>query len=208
MKSTIYKAFEFLIVFLLIPISFVFNYVIWIKLGVGLLGFLYVVFVLLVVEKNKFKISQTINWSSFWRTTIIKFFVIALLTGLLVYFTNKSLLFYVVLNKPLLWFFILFIYSFLSVYPQELIYRTLYFQRYADLFKSKYLLIVTNALVFSLAHIFFRNYLVMLMTFIGGVLFAITYYRTQSTLLVSIEHAIYGCWLFTVGMGGMLGFPS
>jgi len=27
-------------------------------------------------------------------------------------------------------------------------------------------------------------------------------------LLVSIEHAIYGCWLFTVGMGSMLGFPS
>jgi hypothetical protein len=26
--------------------------------------------------------------------------------------------------------------------------------------------------------------------------------------LVSIEHAIYGNWLFTVGMGEMLAFPD
>ena len=48
----------------------------------------------------------------------------------------------------------------------------------------------------------------MVLTFLGGLIFAITYYKTKSTLLVSIEHAIYGCWLFTVGMGDMLGFPS
>jgi membrane protease YdiL (CAAX protease family) len=49
---------------------------------------------------------------------------------------------------------------------------------------------------------------VLAFTFIGGILFAYTYQKTKSTLLVSIEHAIYGCWLFTVGMGTMLGFPS
>jgi hypothetical protein len=48
----------------------------------------------------------------------------------------------------------------------------------------------------------------MILTFIGGILFAFTFKKTKSTLLVSIEHAIYGCWLFTVGMGEMLGFPS
>jgi len=48
----------------------------------------------------------------------------------------------------------------------------------------------------------------MILTFVGGILFALTFQKTKSTLLVSIEHAIYGCWLFTVGMGEMLGFPS
>lgn len=62
--------------------------------------------------------------------------------------------------------------------------------------------------MFSLGHIFFRNTLVLVLTFFGGLLFAITYSKTKSTLLVSIEHAIYGSWLFTVGMGDMLGFPS
>jgi hypothetical protein len=55
---------------------------------------------------------------------------------------------------------------------------------------------------------FFKNTLVLFLTFLGGVLFALTYNKTRSTLLVSIEHAIYGSWLFTVGMGNMLGFPS
>jgi membrane protease YdiL (CAAX protease family) len=59
-----------------------------------------------------------------------------------------------------------------------------------------------------LAHLFFKNTLVIVLTFLGGILFAITYHKTNSTLLVSIEHAIYGCWLFTVGMGSMLGFPT
>ncbi|WP_345075410.1 hypothetical protein [Flavivirga amylovorans] len=38
----------------------------------------------------------------------------------------------------------------------------------------------------------------------------IAYYfgLARTTLLVSLKHAIYGCWLFTVGMGGMLGFPA
>ena len=65
-----------------------------------------------------------------------------------------------------------------------------------------------NAILLSLAHIFFRSTLVMFLTFIGGILFAFTFNKTKSTLLVSIEHAIYGCWLFTVGMGDMLGFPA
>jgi len=121
---------------------------------------------------------------------------------------DKSNLFIVVKTKPSLWIMILFIYSFFSVYPQELIYRTFFFQRYESLFRSNLVFILVNAVVFSLAHIFFKNTLVMFLTFIGGILFALTFKKTKSTLLVSIEHAIYGCWLFTVGMGAMLGFPS
>ena len=99
-------------------------------------------------------------------------------------------------------------YSFFSVYPQELIYRTFYFQRYEMLFKNRAIFIFVNAVIFSLAHMFLRNSLVLLLTFLGGILFAITFHRTRSTLLVSIEHIIYGSWLFTVGMGEMLAFPS
>ena len=124
------------------------------------------------------------------------------------WFTSKSDLFHVLFQKPKLWVIILFLYAMFSVYPQELIYRTLYFQRYKILFKSRSLFIFLNAIVFSLAHIFYKNPLVSLMTFLGGILFALTYEKTKSTLLVSIEHAIYGCWLFTVGMGSMLGFPG
>ena len=38
---------------------------------------------------------------------------------------------------------------------------------------------------------------------IGGLLFAATYERRRSTLLVSIEHGLYGDFIFTVGLGGL-----
>ncbi|WP_345169519.1 CPBP family glutamic-type intramembrane protease [Algibacter aquimarinus] len=188
--------------------SFTINYSPWIKLGIGFFGFVYVIYVLLKVENLKFKISKHLNWKIFWKTTIIKFAIIALITTVFVWTTNSKLLFNVMLNKPLQWLVILFIYSFFSVYPQELIYRTFFFKRYSMLFKSDNLFVFINAILFSLAHIFFKSSLVLFLTFLGGLLFAITYKQTKSTVLVSIEHAIYGCWLFTVGMGTMLGFPS
>lgn len=208
MPSNIYRYSELFILFIVLPISFVFNYTIYLKLIFGIIGFAYVIYILLKVEKNSFKISQNLNWKHFWKMTLLKMLLIAVLTTLFVYFTSKESLFNVVLNKPLLWLGILFVYSVFSVYPQELVYRTFYFQRYKNLFSNINVLLFINAIVFSLAHLFFEKWLVILLTFLGGLLFAFTYNKSKSTLLVTIEHAIYGCWLFTVGMGEMLGFPS
>ncbi len=208
MKSVYYKGIEFFIIFILLPLSFIIKYDGKIKLGIGVVGFLYIIYVLLKVENKKIKIGSNLNWKLFFKHTLVKLLVIIVVTTCFVVFTNKEALFNVLLNKPKLWIFILFFYSVFSVYPQELIYRTFYFQRYQGLFNNKRLFIFINAMVFSLGHIFFRNPLVMVLTFFGGLLFAITYNKTQSTLLVTIEHAVYGCWLFTVGMGTMLGFPN
>jgi len=208
MKSTPYRSIELFLLFVGIPISFVLEFPIWIKLILGVLGFGYVVFVLLRIEKNQFKISNNLNWKQFWKQTLLKLIGIAIVTTLYMWIVDSSNLYGVIRNKPMLWVVILFLYSLFSVYPQELIYRTFFFQRYEGLFKSEVLFILVNAALFSLAHLFFRNALVMLLTFLGGILFALTFKKTKSTLLVSIEHSIYGCWLFTVGMGEMLGFPQ
>ena len=208
MHTAKYKLVEFFIIFVLVPVSFAVPYSPWIKLGIGLVGFSYTIFVLLRVEKNKFRMATNLNWKGFWKRTFLQLLGIVIITIAYVYFTDKTQLFTVVINNPKLWVFILFFYSVFSVYPQELIYRTFFFQRYESLFKNKWLFIFVNAALFSLAHIFFRNTLVMFLTFIGGILFALTFKKTKSTLLVSIEHALYGCWLFTVGMGSMLGFPT
>ena len=208
MQTTVYKLTEFFIAFILVPVSFAIDYPVWIKMIIGVMGFLYILFVLLRVQKNKFKIAKHLNWKSFFKRTLIQLAIIAIITTAYVWFVDSSSLYTVVLNKPLLWVAILFFYSVFSVYPQELIYRTFFFQRYHSLFKNEMLFIFINAALFSLAHIFFRNGLVMIMTFFGGILFGLTFKKTKSTLLVTIEHAIYGCWLFTVGMGEMLGFPS
>lgn len=208
MQSTTYKLSEFLLLFVLFPVSLAIAYPIWIKMLIGISGFIYVIYYLLKIENNRFKISPNIKWKQFWKETGIKFMMIVVITTFYVWVTDSKQLFIVMKTKPLLWIIILFVYSLLSVYPQELLYRTFFFQRYQSLVKNEKLFLFINAIIFSLGHLFFRNALVIVLTFLGGLLFAITYYKTKSTLLVSIEHAIYGCWLFTVGMGSMLGFPS
>ncbi|MCG1036209.1 CPBP family intramembrane glutamic endopeptidase [Polaribacter sargassicola] len=208
MQNIRYKYVELIVLFILIPVSFIFNYSSILKLIIGGLGFVYTLYILLKTENNIFKIRKNINWKSFWTTTLVKFLLIVITTIFFVWYTDANNLFYVVLNKPKLWILILLFYSIFSVYPQELIYRTFFFKRYKMLFSNEKMLILMNAILFSMAHLLFKKALVLLLTFIGGILFTFTYKKTNSTLLVSIEHSIYGCWLFTVGMGNMLGFPS
>jgi uncharacterized protein len=58
-----------------------------------------------------------------------------------------------------------------------------------------------SAVAFSFAHIIFRNPIAVGFTLIGGVLFAWRYAVTGSLLTSSFEHALYGCWMFTIGLG-------
>lgn len=208
MQTAKYRLIELFLIFIIIPVSFALDFSIILKLVIGSIGFAYILFVLYRVESVKFEITKNLNWKQLFKLTGVKLIVIAVLTTLYMWFVDASNLYIVVRTKPLLWVIILFVYSVFSVYPQELIYRTFFFKRYESLFKSESLFILINAIVFSIAHLFFKNSLVIFLTFIGGILFALTFKKTKSTLLVSIEHAIYGCWLFTVGMGDMLGFPS
>jgi hypothetical protein len=188
--------------------SLAISYPLWIKVLLVLLSFTYIIYILFKVEGISFRIKKGLDVRAFWRRTATTFAVIAVLTSGYVWNTDASALFYVMLHKPQLFAGILIVYTIVSVWPQEIIYRTFFFKRYETLFRSKYLFIFFNAILFSLAHIFFKNTLVLVLTFLGGLIFGLTYFKFRSTTLVSIEHAIYGNWLFTVGMGQMLGFPG
>ncbi len=207
MNSATYKTIELVVIFIIIPASFMFSYDPKLKFAIGILGLIYVVYILFKKEKIKINIVPDIKWKLFFRKVSINLIVIALITVVYMYMFDRSNLFVVVLNKPKMWLLFVCIYSVISVYPQELLYRTFFFKRYESLVKNDRLFIIFNAIMFSIAHLLFKNVLVMVLTFLGGVLFAITYKKTKSTLLVSIEHAIYGSWLFTVGLGEILGFP-
>jgi len=199
---------EFFILFILLPVSLALPFNIWIKVGMVVIGFIYILVVLKKSENINFQIKKKIDWKSYWRRLVITFLIVVIATTAYVWFQDKDALFYVPVQKPGLFIAILFIYTFLSVWPQEIIYRTFFFERYEALFQNKTLFIFINAIVFSLAHLFFRNTLVLILTFIGGMIFGYTYLKYRSTTAVSIEHALYGNWLFTVGMGHMLAFPG
>ena len=142
-----------------------------------------------------------------WKNILIPLAVIFISSFIFMYFLHPENLFIVVKKKPLLWLSILFFYAVFSVSSQELLYRSFFFKRYEGIFKNPNYLLLLNIIVFPLAHLMFDNWLVLLVTFIGGILFTLTYNRSKSVLLTSIEHAIYGNWLFTIGMGEMLAFP-
>lgn len=112
-------------------------------------------------------------------------------------------LFFLPRTRPGLWLAISMLYPVLSAYPQEIMYRTLFFHRYGELFRTPLAATVCNALLFGWAHILVHNLTAMLLTTGGGLLFAFTYLRARSTLLVAVEHALYGDFVFTVGIGGM-----
>ncbi|NVK25606.1 MAG: CPBP family intramembrane metalloprotease [Gammaproteobacteria bacterium] len=69
------------------------------------------------------------------------------------------------------------------------------------IFRNKTLRAYLSAFTFALAHLLFANWIAVVGSFIAGLVFAFTYIHSRSTLLVAIEHSLWGCWLFTTGLG-------
>jgi uncharacterized protein len=104
-------------------------------------------------------------------------------------------------ERPGLWVLTMILYPILSALPQEAVFRPLFFRRYAALLPSGASAIVLNATVFSLAHVMFWSWIVLAMTFFGGLAFAWAYEVRRSFPLAVLLHAIAGWILFTVGLG-------
>jgi uncharacterized protein len=124
--------------------------------------------------------------------------IVMLVTGYLVEPTNMFLL---IKENPWLLLIISVFYPLFSVVPQALAYRALFFHRYAHFFKNKWLQIFISAVLFSFGHILYKNWIVLLLTFIAGIVYAYRYYQSKSLALSILEHALYGVWLFTSGLG-------
>lgn len=105
------------------------------------------------------------------------------------------------LAAPQFWLMVMILYPVLSAYPQELVYRVFFMQRYSTLFPRQWQMILASALFFGWAHAFLGNWIAPVFTTLGGILFAHTYLRSKSLLQTAIEHGIYGDLLFTVGIG-------
>jgi len=118
-----------------------------------------------------------------------------------VYWVEPGHLFDLPRSSPWRWLLLILLYPTLSVVPQELVFRTFFFHRYGRLFGSGGATTAASAIAFSWAHIVLMNELAVVLTLVGGWLFARTYLRTRSLLATAVEHAAYGCLLFTVGLG-------
>jgi membrane protease YdiL (CAAX protease family) len=129
------------------------------------------------------------------------FAVVAMLIWAGVRAFAPELQFIFVRTNPGFWAVVMIAYPWLSVYPQGVLYRAFFFERYGSFFPGKWAMIVASAAAFAFLHLIFRNWLAPALTFAGGLLFAWRYAETGSLAASSFEHALYGCWLFTVGLG-------
>lgn len=136
-----------------------------------------------------------------WRRVMVIYTLAVPLLLLVLWLTQPSAVFSLLLQRPKLWLIVMLAYPLVSVLPQEFVYRVFFFDRYRELFGNDTGMVIASAAVFSLGHLVFRNWQSVVLTFVGGFLFARTYQRTASLKLVSVEHALYGCALFTLGYG-------
>lgn len=132
---------------------------------------------------------------------VVRFVIIgAALTGVVLLFRREMFLSFPG-RAPVVWLLVMILYPLLSVYPQELVFRAFLFHRYQAIFPKVWQVIAASAVSFGFAHIVFLNWVSVALTVAAGVLFAWTFHRTQSLLVTAFEHALYGCLIFTVGLG-------
>jgi membrane protease YdiL (CAAX protease family) len=134
-------------------------------------------------------------------TILPVFFAGAALLWMAVRWRYPHLEWSLVRKHPATWASVLVLYPLLSVYPQGIVYRAYFLQRYAGLFPGPWTAVLASAVVFAFMHIIFRNPLAIALTFLGGLIFSWRYQHTGSLFVSNFEHALYGCWLFTVGLG-------
>jgi uncharacterized protein len=121
--------------------------------------------------------------------------------GIAVCILAPQLLFGLIKRVPVFWLLIMLLYPLVSVYPQELLYRAFFFHRYRRLFGSGWAMVLASACAFGFVHLIFGNWLATALSAIGGLLFALTYRRSGSLLLTCIDHALFGNFIFTIGLG-------
>ncbi len=135
------------------------------------------------------------------RGIALRFIILAPLIAVATWLAFPNLFLGLPRQRPLFWAIIMVLYPLLSVWPQEMLYRSLFFHRFRALFRSDFALILVSATSFGFAHVIFLNWIAIAMTALGGLLFARDYARHHSLSLTCLEHSVYGCLIFTVGLG-------
>lgn len=142
------------------------------------------------------------------RTTFLLFLPLAGLTMLAVWTFRPDLFLNFPRERPKIWAIVMVFYPLLSVYPQEVIWRAFFFHRYEPVIarwlpglRATITTLILSALLFGYMHILFRHWIAVVLTIGGGLLFALSYARHRSLALVWLEHALWGCLVFTAGLG-------
>lgn len=104
-------------------------------------------------------------------------------------------------ERPGLWLAVMLLYPFLSALPQSLLFRSFFYARYESLFPNPWTAIVVNGVFFGFAHSLYGNWIAPTFSALGGMIMAGSFRRHRSLKWTLVEHAAYGCLIFTLGIG-------
>lgn len=195
-------ALEFLLLFLVLPAAFSLR--LWRVPPIPVLGVAALYCLLMLLRDPTFDRRQLWNSAPLRRnllSILLVFAVCALFLAACIAIFAPHLLFEFPRTRPAFWASVLLAYPVVSVYPQSIIYRAFFLHRYQPLFRSPAAMILASAASFGFMHLVFRNSVAVILTATGGILFAWRYYQTRSLATSAFEHALYGCFLFTIGLG-------
>jgi membrane protease YdiL (CAAX protease family) len=156
--------------------------------------------------------SPTFDRATFWRWSAVRpalpwilagWLITAVLVVLLLAVWAPERLFRLPREQPLLAVVIAVFYPLFSVYPQELIFRAFLLARYAPVFGARGWAVAASAAAFGFAHIIYGTLVSVVITLVGGAVFAYRYRQTASLAAVWVEHSLYGVLAFTVGLGDL-----
>ncbi|MDN4502762.1 CPBP family intramembrane metalloprotease [Alteromonadaceae bacterium BrNp21-10] len=151
---------------------------------------------------KRFRFWNRPGFKKWLRPVLLLFFSLMLFTTVLFYWFEPNQIFYLPSNRPYSWLALLVVYPLFSALPQELIFRTFLFHRYKTIIPRKKHRVWLSSLCFGFAHIFYANWLAILLSTVAGYVFCKTYAQSRSTILVAVEHSLWGLWIFTLGLGG------
>lgn len=136
-----------------------------------------------------------------WQRMAVRTLLVGVFILLLVVWIQPEQLFSMPAERTMVWVNVLFFYPIVSVLPQEIIYRTYFFNLVEDLIPTNKLLVFASAFAFAFLHIIYDNWWAVGLSFLAGMLFSITYLRTNSLFWVTVEHTLFGWLVFTLGFG-------
>lgn len=162
--------------------------------------------ILLLNDSNfkRYRLWHTDQFSMHIGKSLKIFIPAAIGLAIVVYWFAPNTLFLLPREDLRFWLLTLAIYPIVSVIPQEVIFRTFFFHRYKQIIPSKNARWLLSAVCFSFAHIVYGNWVAVVLSGIGGLLFGYRYMQTRSTIIVVVEHTLWGSYLFTLGIGVFL----
>jgi uncharacterized protein len=194
--STPFLLLELILLFVIFPILYFFDLIPFHKLVLLVVLFIYCVIILMNQRHHN---PERFNTKANWRLILLRFIGISILILVWIKIFSPNPLFAdFKANKKLL--LMTLIYPFSSAFPQELIFREFFFFRYRPIFRNEIVLIAINVILFAFAHIYFANWTILIFTLIGGIIFAFTYLKTKSLLVVTIEHTLFGMLILSSGL--------